>query len=1073
MYEARHRPGDRLLFFRRAVLAALIAGPVIAPRAAEAQLTIQHDFEDGSLQGWVPRGPVTLSNTTEAANGGARSLKTTGRTAAFNGPSLNLLGQLQPDVAYQLRVAVRLVAGQPASQVVVTMQRTPAGLPDVFERIAASAEAGVTDAGWTTLVGSYRFTGDVSGLILYVESGNATLEYYIDDFRLAEVVPDQTGFACDFETARNSGLYCFTALDTTDRNWGGRGSAAVANTTEDAHGGTRSLKTTGRTAVWNGPALNILSKMTPGFRYRVTVWAKLVAGEAPTRLRVSVEHRRGGAAAFNTVVPNTPVTADQWVRLSSLFVMPPSDGDQLSLYVEAETSPTVAFYIDDVELTFLPPPPIQTDLPRLKEVLADDFVIGAAVEPAEIASARHAQLAIHHFGSLTAGNAMKFGPIHPAEATYNFTGADTIADFARAQGMTMHGHTLVWHSQNPDWLFRDAAGVDLTPSPESKALMLQRLEDHVRTVVPRYDDVVSAWDVVNEVIDASQPDGLRRTRWYELTGTDYIDRAFQVAREVAGPGVKLCINDFNTDEVPKRQALLNVVQGMLARGVPVDCVGHQMHINIEFPSVAAIGQTIETFAALGLENRVTEMDMSVYTNGTDVLTEIPEETLVRQGYRYRDIFREYRRLKDSIAAVTTWGLADDNTWLKTFPITRLNLPLLFDEDLQAKHAYWGVVDPLQLPVVNQRLNVVEGAARVDGREDTIWDSTGATAVTGEGAFSASFKALWNEDYLFVLVDVQDPTRSRRDKVELFVDENNAKGTSYDDDDAHYTADRSGRCERRRRGSWRRHPHQGGLRFQVKEQRGGYRVELAIPIDRELALGAEVGFDLRITDGTSNTIFGWNDFTLEQAENPSKFGTLVLVTGNRFTEAAFGTPVVDAVEDAVWARAREFTTDVFVLGTSGSTARVKALWDNGRIYVYAKVTDSLLSKASPNAFEQDSVEIFVDQNNAKTTSYQADDGQYRVNFENTQSFGGAATAARLTSATRIVPGGYEVEAAITLTDVTPASGLLIGFDFQVNNDELGDGVRSSVKIWNDPSGQSFRNTSRLGVLRLVRRPHHSH
>ncbi|HEY5906682.1 MAG TPA: carbohydrate binding domain-containing protein, partial [Vicinamibacteria bacterium] len=348
-------------------------GALGGPRAAEAQLTIQHDFEDGTFQGWTPRGPVTLTNTTEAANGGARSLKTTGRTAGFHGPSLNLLGQLQPDVPYQVRVAVRLAAGQPASQVVVTMQRTPAGASDAFERIAASAANGVTDGAWVTLVGSYRFTGDVSGLLLYVESGNTTLEYYIDDFRLSEVVPDQSGFSCDFETDLNSGRFCFTAQDGSDRSWGGRGSAQVASTTEDAHGGTRSLKTTGRTAVWNGPALNILSKMTPGFRYRVTVWVKLVAGEAATNLRVSIEHRRGGQAAFNTVIGNTQVTADQWVRLTNLFVMPPSDGDQLSLYVEGQTSATVSFYIDDVALAFLPPPPIQTDIPRLKEELVDDF----------------------------------------------------------------------------------------------------------------------------------------------------------------------------------------------------------------------------------------------------------------------------------------------------------------------------------------------------------------------------------------------------------------------------------------------------------------------------------------------------------------------------------------------------------------------------------------------------------------------------------------------------------------------------------------------------------------------------
>ena len=130
---------------------------------------------------------------------------------------------------------------------------------------------------------------------------------------------------------------------------------------------------------------------------------------------------------------------------------------------------------------------------------------------------------------------------------------------------------------------------------------------------------------------------------------------------------------------------------------------------------------------------------------------------------------------------------------------------------------------------------------------------------------------------------------------------------------------------------------------------------------------------------------------------------------------------------------------------------------------AKVSDSLLSSASANPWEQDSVEIFLDQNNAKTTSYEADDGQFRVNYLNSQSFGGSANASRFVTAVQVVPGGYIVEAAMTLDGVEAQPGTLLGFDIQVNNDELGNGVRASVATWNDPTGQSFNNTSRLGVL----------
>jgi endo-1,4-beta-xylanase len=172
---------------------------------------------------------------------------------------------------------------------------------------------------------------------------------------------------------------------------------------------------------------------------------------------------------------------------------------------------------------------------------------------------------------------------------------------------------------------------------------------------------------------------------------------------------------------------------------------------------------------------------------------------------------------------------------------------------------------------------------------------------------------------------------------------------------------------------------------------------------------------------------------------------------------------------MWATANEISTDVWVEGTSGSTATIKTMWDSTNLYVYAVVSDSLLSKASSNAWEEDSIEVFVDQNNAKTSSYEADDGQFRVNYDNEQSFRGtAASTATLASATRIISGGYVVELAVTLNDFPPQDGGLIGFDFQVNNDQDGNGTRDSVAIWNDPTGQSYQNTSRLGVLQFEAR-----
>ena len=231
------------------------------------------------------------------------------------------------------------------------------------------------------------------------------------------------------------------------------------------------------------------------------------------------------------------------------------------------------------------------------------------------------------------------------EGQFRFDDADAVIDFARDHGMQVRGHTLVWHNQTPEWVFQDAAGNPLTSSPEHKALLLQRLEDHIRAVAGRYADDIVAWDVVNEVIDENEPDGLRRSRWYEIAGLDYIRTAFRVAREAA-PAAKLFINDYNTNVPAKREALYNLVSQLLAEGVPIDGVGHQMHINIDWPSVSETEQMLQRFIPLGVEQQITEMDISIYTDASQSFPEPPRDRLITQGHRYHEMFDLYRQYDD-------------------------------------------------------------------------------------------------------------------------------------------------------------------------------------------------------------------------------------------------------------------------------------------------------------------------------------------------------------------------------------------------------------------------------------------
>ena len=669
-------------------LVSLLSWSIAQPSAA--QTVVQHGWEDGTLQGWVPRGAAVLTNTMGTAHSGTHSLLTTGRVQTFNGPSLDLLPLLTAGTVYQFTVSVRLAPGEVPTQLVMTVQRTPTGGSTQFDRIAASAATGVTDAGWVTLQGTYSVAGSLSGLLLYIESPSPTASYYVDDFSIT-VVP---ALGCS-NPQDTSGIH--TAFETgTTEGWRPRiGRETLTVTTADQHAGSYSLLTTGRQAAFDGAAIDAAGKLCNGSRYNISVWVKLAPGEPSTQIRVSIQRSLGGTTNFNTVIGNTTVTANQWVRLRSTydFVF---NYDSLTLYVES-ASGTPSFYIDDFDLTFVPPPVAERDIASVHQAFSGSFHVGAAVWQGDT-SGEHAFLLSKHFNSITSENDMKWSSVEPTEGTFTFAAADAQVAFAKSHNMSIRGHTLVWHNQTPAWVFNDPAGVPMTPTPENKALLLQRLENHIRAVVSHFGNDVYAWDVVNEVTDPAEPDGYRRSPWFTITGTDYIDRAFRVAREVA-PNARLYINDYSTTDEPKRTFLLELIAGLQRRGVPIDGIGHQMHNNIEYPSAAAIIETLNKFTDLGLDNQVTELDVSIYNGPSSppftAYEDIPPERFVRQAFKYRDFFQSFRYLSNSLSSVTFWGQADDHTWLTT--AARVNAPLLFDTGLRHKLAYTALIDPSQLP----------------------------------------------------------------------------------------------------------------------------------------------------------------------------------------------------------------------------------------------------------------------------------------------------------------------------------------------------------------------------------------
>jgi endo-1,4-beta-xylanase len=337
----------------------------------------------------------------------------------------------------------------------------------------------------------------------------------------------------------------------------------------------------------------------------------------------------------------------------------------------------------------------------LSEKYLSLFPIGAAVDSQSYMT--HAALLNQHFNSITCENEMKFESLQPTEGRFTYDAADRLVNFAQQNDMKVRGHALVWHTQNPSWLFSNA----------SRDTLLARMRSHISAVVQHFRGKVYAWDVVNE---AMMEDGGYRTGneeegkqslWYEIIGESYIAEAFLAAHE-ADPDAKLFYNDFYNYIPAKQQGIYEMLRGLLDQGVPVHGVGLQAHLNIEpstnssnqayYQHVSYLEDAIELYASLGLEVQVTELDVSLYIPGITYTSDMfyteatfTDELEAQQAERYREFFELFRRHAGTVTGVTFWGIADDNTWLSEFSSGRKDFPLLFDTQHMPKQAYDAVV----------------------------------------------------------------------------------------------------------------------------------------------------------------------------------------------------------------------------------------------------------------------------------------------------------------------------------------------------------------------------------------------
>ena len=332
----------------------------------------------------------------------------------------------------------------------------------------------------------------------------------------------------------------------------------------------------------------------------------------------------------------------------------------------------------------------------LKDLVPKGWLIGVAINQnqSDARDTAAVELVTRQFNSISPENLLKFESVQRQPGAFTFEAQDRYVAFGRDRGMTVIGHTLVWHSQTPAWVFAGAAG-----GTADRATLLERMRTHIATVVGRYKGRIHGWDVVNEALN---DDGtLRDSPWRRGIGDDYIAKAFEFARD-ADPDAELYYNDYNLATRPaKRAGAIRVISDLRQRGLRIDGVGEQGHWRLGSPTTAEIDQTITELRATGLNVMITELDVNLLPpaaprgRGTPVPPEenpyvngLPDDVQQSLARYYADAFRVFLDHRRDITRVTFWGVSDGDSWLNR---GRVNHPLLWDRQRQPKPAFGEVV----------------------------------------------------------------------------------------------------------------------------------------------------------------------------------------------------------------------------------------------------------------------------------------------------------------------------------------------------------------------------------------------
>lgn len=479
----------------------------------------------------------------------------------------------------------------------------------------------------------------------------------------------------------------------------GRGGVeSISITSSQAHSGSSSMMISDRTKGWHGPQLLLDDICEPNKEYTVSAFAK---PEWYNSIKLSLEYTdAAGERHYSNLATQT--SNGDWVEFSNIKFSFTSEVSKV--YVYFECNDISKLYIDDFTLAEAPIIPIQDDIASIKDVYNGYFKIGTAIMASNLASPSFMDLVEKHFNeSITFGNELKPDYVLDQAASQasgdntnpqvNFSQADALLKYCGKNKIPVRGHTLVWHSQTPDWFFKENFSDD--GDWVDKDTMLKRMENYIKNVMEglatQYPDVeFYAWDVVNEAwlddgnprkAGSSKSEDSNSSAWVRIFGDNsFIEYAFQYARKYAPKNCKLYYNDFNEYMPGKTTAIYNMAMELKEKGL-IDGIGMQSHLDVGFPTASTYRKAIDKFASTGLDIQVTELDITT--------SDTSEAGLEKQAQLYSDIFDIYTDYADSISAVVVWGVTDDQSWRAT------RVPLLFDENFQAKPAYYSIVDNVE------------------------------------------------------------------------------------------------------------------------------------------------------------------------------------------------------------------------------------------------------------------------------------------------------------------------------------------------------------------------------------------